>query len=307
MSKSSMERSIERGDCAELQRKLPKTALTAVVLILASIAIGDEAAAQGDKQFSLKEGSGVAVCEAYLELLNKTHFDTDPFCGRPADGPVDGFEDLNRHNMDAADIFPLFRYVYEFVNNDDQHHVDRFFQGSADPSDLNPEPLAGIEDALKHNWLKVWTYSHPVDIENNGTNNRILIWRGHGATDNSGVCGVPYGSHGTDFSYPDQRAFILAADGKQLDEQRTREVFGAHSSDIAHKTNSPQLASGKPFRSLADSIDIFEFSGRYYIQTMNRPKSGISPLRPVNVFLRMNGQTKRICSFNPESVPRILF
>jgi hypothetical protein len=33
----------------------------------------------GERNFSLREGQGVAVCEAYLELLNQTKFKVTPF------------------------------------------------------------------------------------------------------------------------------------------------------------------------------------------------------------------------------------
>jgi hypothetical protein len=44
-----------------------------------------------DQSFSLQQGHGVPVCEAYLELLNQTKFTETPFCGRPEEGSVKGF------------------------------------------------------------------------------------------------------------------------------------------------------------------------------------------------------------------------
>ena len=64
-----------------------------------------------DRNFSLKEGRGVPVCEAYLELLNRTKFEVTPFCGRPSEGPVKGFEHLDGHSMKQEEIWPLFTKV----------------------------------------------------------------------------------------------------------------------------------------------------------------------------------------------------
>src|SRR4029077_18977234 len=83
-----------------------------------------------DRNFSLLEGHGIPVCEAYLELLNKTKFEVTPFCGRPDEGPVKGFEHLDGHFMNVEEIMPLFTKVWEFVRFGDQTHAEKFFHPS---------------------------------------------------------------------------------------------------------------------------------------------------------------------------------
>jgi hypothetical protein len=46
--------------------------------------------------FKLTKGRGIPVCEAYLQRLNSTLYSTPPFCGRPENNSVPGFEALTR-------------------------------------------------------------------------------------------------------------------------------------------------------------------------------------------------------------------
>ncbi len=78
------------------------------------------------KQFRLIEGRGVAVCDAYLDLLNQTPLQRTPFCGRPEKGPEPNFASLDRHYLDADEIEPLFSLVWEFMRFNDQHHKERY-------------------------------------------------------------------------------------------------------------------------------------------------------------------------------------
>lgn len=50
----------------------------------------------GYHKFILTKGKGVEVCETYVKRLNKTWFEKLPFCDRPENTDVPGFEKLNR-------------------------------------------------------------------------------------------------------------------------------------------------------------------------------------------------------------------
>jgi hypothetical protein len=248
--------------------------------------------------FKLTQGNGVAVCEAYLGFLNRTRFTVNPFCGRPDSDPAHGFEYLQRRDLSANEILSLFNYVHAFMHFNDQYHAERTFHPNAQhmeksywSTDVSSE--SEINDLLGLHWIHVWTYSAPIDLNNDGMPFNVLIWHGYGADGNGAVCGTNYAHHPWDFSYTRQRAFILTADGKQIDEKRTRAIFGAPA-QLTPTHASARGSEERPFHPLADSIGIFRFGGRYYIDTENIPKSPGGGT--VIVYLRENGRGQQVCT-----------
>jgi hypothetical protein len=269
--------------------------------LLATVALmAGRLAVAGDDQFSLVEGKGVPVCTAYLELLNKTDFDRAPFCGRPDQG-VAGFEPLERHYLDEDEIFPLFTPVFEFMRFNDSHHVERFLHPNPDRSKKgewtsDPVTKSNIANNLRLHWQVVWTYSTPLDINNNGTPVRVLLWQGYGAADTAARCGSDAATRSWDFPYVDQRGIVLTSDGKAIDEEQTRSIFGSHAKGVNQTTT-------KPFVALSDSIGVFKYAGRFYIETEDRPRVQYDDLPPVRVFLREGGKARQVCVLQPLSVP----
>jgi hypothetical protein len=262
-----------------------------------------------DAQFSLLQGKGVPVCEAYLELLNKTKFEVTPFCGRPADGDVKGFERLERHYLGEPEITPLYTYVWEFMRFNDQHHVEKFCYPNIVPAKAHCSAAATTGDEipllLRLGRMRVWTYTIPLDINNNGSPLKVLIWQGLGTGKR---CGDDYYPTPWTDSYVHQRAFVLSADGTTIDEALTRSIFGAlsdrrRSRDIAQLPEGTLPAGANPFQPVADSIGIFEYDGRYYIETEDQPESKNAPLPPVRVLLREHGTSNQVCALRPQSVP----
>jgi len=62
-------------------------------------------------------------------------------------------------------------------------------------------------------------------------------------------------------------------------------------------------ARTKHFRPLADSIGIFKYEGRFYIETEDQPMEKVDAQPPVHVFLREGAGTRQVCSLQPVSVP----
>ena len=290
------------------------TVATAIVLWLVPIqpSFSEDAASPSQSQnFSMVDGKGVPVCEAYLELLNKTRFERTPFCGRPHEGPVKGFEHLEGHFMNLEEISLLFTKVWEFMRFGDQGRTEKFFYPNSDPklaywsTDATSQHTLAL--GLKNGWLSVWSFSAPVDISNDGTPLNVIIWQGYGATGVGKMCGTDYAGSTWQLSYINQRAFVLTADRKSIDETQTRLVFGAPRG--VPRSVDPQLPGGnvKPgpnaFRPLADSVGIFKFEGSYYIETEGRAEDKYGGPAPVRVLLREHGSTKQVCTLNPESVP----
>jgi hypothetical protein len=270
----------------------------------------------GERNFSLREGQGVAVCEAYLELLNRTKFKVTPFCGRPDEGPVKGFEHLDGHLMGVAEIWPLFTKVWEFMRFGDQSHVEKFYYPNAFSPELGYYGTdATSKDTLARGWtdgwLSVWAFATPIDINNDGGALNVITWQGYGATGTGSRCGSDYTRGQWNDSYVNQRAFVLTADGKAIDESRSRSIFGAPPG-VARREDA-QLPGGdvppQAFRPLADSIGILKYAGRYYIETQDRPepedaeRPEDAELPSVQVLLREHGKTTRVCSLHPQSAP----
>ena len=265
-----------------------------------------------DRNFSLQEGHGVPVCEAYLELLNKTKFEVTPFCGRPHEGLVKGFEHLDGHAMRQEEIWPLFTKVWEFMHFGDQNHKERFYY----PNNVSPQLAYWSSDAtsrdtidldLSNGWMYVWAFSPSIDINNDGAPLSIITWQGYGATEAAVRCGSDYASRSWDISYINQAAFVLSADGKSIDENKTRLIFGvspdAKEPAVQQAPAGNSKSAAKAFKPLADSIGVFKYEGRYYIETEGRPAFKDDDLPPVHVLLREHGSARRVCTLKPVSVP----
>jgi hypothetical protein len=276
---------------------------TAALMILVGIPISSQA-------------QDLDVCAAYRQLLNATRFEVTPFCGRPDDGSVPGFTPLKRNYWGVEQILPIFMQVYEFMLFDNQFHVQMTPSGNpANPFAMRPLRTTdqitkdGIAQSLRLRWMRVWSYEEPIDIENNGSPLNVLIWQGYGVTQGAQVCGVVYSGHPWNYPYINQQVFIINSDGKTIDENLTREIFGApEESTSARLTRRPSKnpflpVGANPFRPLADTIGIFEYRGMYYIETENRPKSKNAPLPPVVVYLREHGHTTKVCSIPLTSAP----
>lgn len=277
--------------------------------LLPAISFSVEPSVQsGDVQFSMITGQGVPVCEAYLDLLNRSPLERSPFCGRPESG-LPGFAPLERRFLNADQISPLFTYVWEFMAFDNQLHVERYFYRNAeDPAksrwSSSPVTKNNITEDLNGGLMFVWTYDSDIDIANDGHPLRVLLWQGYGATRWPAACGRANLYPWTN-SYVKQRAFVLNSDGSMIDEQRTRAIFGSpkeategpHAGKSGEQSDLPVNAT--PFEPLADSIGIFGYQGKFYIQTENRPATKNAELPPVDVFLHQSGKTTLMCKFHP--------
>jgi len=291
----------------EGERRSVCSVLALVLLGLSDILSGAAVGAAKDDSlrhiFSVVKGHGVPVCEAYLDLLNHQEFAVMPFCGPPDGDSRNGFQSLERRHLTASEILALFNRAYEFMHFDNQDHVERIFHLNVEHPErsvwnADVESETGIKELMENGVLNVWTYVAPLDLENNGSSDHVLIWHGYGATDSAAACGelVPRPGTAWDATYVPTRAFILTTDGKRIDEQRTRAVFGASGALVGKRVEGPgKFAKARPFRPLADSVGIFRYQGRYYIDTQNIPKSEGAPT-PIVVSLRENGHTKQQCS-----------
>jgi hypothetical protein len=275
-----------------LRRRLALTALAAVAVYSA------DAATAGLK---LTHGRGTAVCDAYLQRLKQSHFGAAewPFCGRPEDESVPGFQRLERRYLSETEALPLVNRVQKFMAVGDQNQVQRTYYSNAEHPELShwSDDIELPTEILKYgSWTKVWTFRTPVDIENNGAPEPVLLWQGFpAATHKGGACGGAASGRTWDFPYMETRGFILSADGKTIDEAKTRAVFAAPAYVSSLETSSSRAATEHRVIPLGDSIGIMLFEGRYYIDAADRPVSKNAPLTYA-VFLHQDGHTQKVCT-----------
>jgi hypothetical protein len=124
--------------------------------------------------FTLTQGKGEAVCEAYLVRLNSVDYTklpssplSQPFCDRPENDKVSGFVKLNRAPVTLGERNRLLANVYNFTH----------------PSAMIPEWR--INDFFAWSLGKIsqpiWRYDPPVDIDNDGVPEDVIVWRGVGS------------------------------------------------------------------------------------------------------------------------------
>src|ERR1700691_1072919 len=134
--------------------------LVMTVALLSMLEMGYAVAAED--RFILVQGRHVEVCEAYLARLNATKFEHPPFCDRPENTSVPGFALLRRVPLTPAEAFELWLSV-----------------GAMEKPASNTEDwtLAAATQELGRTIL-AWKYDPEVDIQNNGSMQPLIMWRG---------------------------------------------------------------------------------------------------------------------------------
>ena len=239
--------------------------------------------------FSLKKSVAPDVCNAYLEKLNSVDYDDDlepPFCDRPESSTPKGFVALNRVPVSAEQQLHLFRDAWNLT-----HPYAR----------LNAQRALEISTGVR-NAEPVWTYSPPVDIENDGKPDKVLVWRGWGAQGGTGVCGLSYGGDGGLVWRSVQQGYILTPDGENIDTQRTSAVFGRNGSKDLYAGNG--AGEALEFEPIGKSVSIFDFRGKVYFDAFFYGPSPYVDMASdlhiadrLGVFLHENGVTRQLCEF----------
>lgn len=257
-------------------------------------------------RFWLTYGKGVKVCDAYLERLNRSAYKHHPKCDRSENDEVPGFRDLNRKILGAEELQPFWASIESFIETGNPERWK-----AADESDRRlgrPLQFGDRENQLRRLraetfYRRPFGFEEPVDIDNDGVTDPVVIWR-------SGNC-ARFGPVDKMF-YWDSIPIVLNAAGDGPDVERTRQLFG-------HPWGGYRLSSGKmarEFRPIGRSMGIFQFDGTYYMDTFidasedfngNRrdaPAPG-QPLparepeidKSLAVFLRRGNETKQVCEY----------
>jgi hypothetical protein len=128
--------------------------------------MGSAAVLSQQRLFMLKKGTGGPVCEAYVDVLNRTDFKYRPlFYALRDDNPSHRFQMPERHYLTVADL-ALFDNVYEFMSFGDHDLVTQCFHPNPDPRKpfRNPAQLPGAKSATRSDVdsrfaSSVWTRS----------------------------------------------------------------------------------------------------------------------------------------------------
>src|SRR5207247_1203339 len=135
------------------------------------------------------KGQGVAVCEAYLERLNMTEYESPPYCDRPENDAIPGFARLNRVPLSAEAVQALLPRVKGFTDYKNQDWQDIVNAGRQRDGLPLQQWLSDVKTYLGKA-IKVWRYDPPVDIDNDGVLDNVIVWHGFGANGGSRACGT---------------------------------------------------------------------------------------------------------------------
>lgn len=300
-----------------MDKKKNTGVLISFMLLIMGVTTSQWVVADGSYHFDLTKGAGTPVCDAYLKRLNTTDYVVPPYCDRPETTSVPGFTLLHRVPLAAVETKIMSLRVTDFINAQRQRSPKEY-KAEREANDTweksSPTSLLTTEKMLQHGDIVAWHYDPPVDIDNGGKPDDVLVWRGHGVTGYwPSVCGQPSGStqFETDGRVP-QVAFILAQSNDRLDVPiniaRTNEIFGHPSGGYHYPGQSfPDIR----FRPMGPTIGIFKYQDLYYFDTFlfNHPvgswgfltnKREYNPKRAntLAVFLRQHGKTRQICEYH---------
>jgi hypothetical protein len=256
-------------------------------------------------EFTLSVGTGVDVCEAYVTRLNESEFTTFPYCDRPEDDRVPGFERLNRVPLAADEIVGLFPQANGLIVYGDVQHYSRV---DARRSERGLPPVDDARSYASDNQARVdagvlplsYRFEPRVDIDNDGHAEDVVVWKQF-----SWPCGAINGRN----PRPERATthLLVLDDSGRLDEERTRAIFGHPRGDILTYTDD----AGRPrtldlshfFRTVGNTYGVFSFRGETYFDTFyaslgdlrNERISQPDIVNTLAVMQRDGNQTALIC------------
>jgi hypothetical protein len=265
-----------------------------------------ESIGQVHYQFALKSGGGTPVCEAYLQMINRTKYVFPPYCtwDVPLTQATPGFSLVRREPMTAKQVWPIISHGYSFLYTQGPN-LKRAAMRKYEAAELTYDPdyslstveamLAGVEPSGLN--FTAWLYP-ALDVENKQNPSAIMLWVG-------GVQGRPTCYSGWDpaASSGDRNkafAFILNATKSDLDDAQTRAVFGSsHNNPI-----------GQQFAPVGDDIQFFIYRNRVYFDSFravanDERRGSFHPSRytQLEVFQRPNDTTRQMCRYEVSSSP----
>lgn len=215
----------------------------------------------GFHKFKLVKGTGVEVCEAYLERLNKTWFERLPFCDRPENDTVPGFEKLNRVALTPEEIYTIKYRIIGFMSGD-QFRYDRqaVYEGKDTLRPENKEREIGyIRDSVKLDRIGAYRYDPPVNFDNDNVPENLLIWK---------QSRFRCGSIHDEYEHFPQGGLtvvlVLTPDSRIVDETLTKQMIGH---PVGGYPTPDNLGFYEKFRPIGQKMGIFRYKGITYFDT----------------------------------------
>lgn len=259
--------------------------------------------------FTLTKGKGVEVCEAYLKRLTSTEHKKYPFCDRPEDDSVEGFARLNRVPLSAEEAYRILPRTVGFVRSQNQDQYDLINEQNRKLGLPETEPLSFqvLPKELGYT-MSMWRYEPPVDIDNDGAADPLLVSQGYGAGGGLYRCG------NIKYRYPEglpQIIFVVDFDRMRLDEATTRELVGHPIGGYPEIKNGKQIGFYHRFRPIGTTFSIFQYHSEFYFDTFfdtwgdyeGRRRKYKYIADTLAVFQRKGGVTKQVCEYrwhNPD-------
>lgn len=227
--------------------------------------------------FDLEKGAGTPVCDAYLQRLNETRFESAPFCDRPENDRIPEFSLLHRMPLSPAETARLYPRILTFLGS----------RTSTPPHPLDEYATAQAASGGQGPVIFAWRYAPRLDIENDSHARNVIVWTGPPFSELNRPCGSrPENLHLIEPLRRNQLAFVLSDDGLELDHGRTLALFG-HSPAAERQTVQ--------FEPLGFIFDLFEYRDQIYFDTFfDEPQSMRDRLA---VFVRREGVTHQVCQY----------
>lgn len=243
--------------------------------------------------FKLTKGKGVKVCEAYLTRLNRSAYEYFPTCDRPENDQIAGFERLNRVFLKPEEIQPFWASAMFLLSRGDPNawrQVEQANKKLGLPQQYGDRDIE-LRAIQGDSYLKVYRYDPPVDIDNDGKPDPVVVWR-------YGPCALTVDSR---VRFWEQVPLVLNLDGTAPDATLTRRNF-------AHPVDGYRPPSGvlnDKFRAIGPNMSFFRFEEKYYFDAFfdvwgdfqNQRRKDPEIINRLGVFLNDRGNTRQVCEY----------
>jgi hypothetical protein len=253
---------------------------------------------EGKFHFIVTQGKDVKVCKAYARRLNNTFFSQLPVCDRPETRDDHGFAYLNRKLLGQVRSNYFYSIVEPFLANAEVLNDREGTVGEPSGTSLPIPIFRGADTGAS------WTYDPPVDIENNGTFDKLLVWNIENTA--NPTCGIPDPRGGAGGG--GQQLVVLSNDERTIDREKTLEIFGRQGTPMRAfaVAGRPGTYVQKPeFRPIGATESVFEYEGLFYFDTfyddsglgdyLGERKKDKKLNDTLAVFIRQNHATREVC------------
>lgn len=252
-------------------------------------------------RFELTKGTGIDVCEAYLKRLTTTYFDLPPFCDRPENVDIEGFEKLNRVELTAEELYLLYFRMSSFLHDRDQFYWERQTgyppkRNKGDPRNRERE-IEEMKRNIRSRSAWAYRYNPPIDFDNDGiADDTVVVFKNSPTR-----CG----NIQPNSAYPERGmtlVFILSPDHLCVDETMTERLIG-------HPVGGYPLPDKKgiygKFRPIGLFMGIFRYKNVTYFDTYfdgwgdlkGKRRNDPNISETLGVFMLKRGKLEQICEY----------